>query len=315
MTALLFAAAGLAGLALLFATAGLAAVAQAVAAAGWGGLALLVGWQLVLTVPLALAWRAVCPGADLRATYWARLVREAAGACLPFTAVGGMVIGARALGQRDRLGWVRAGASTAVDATLEFVAQVAFVVVGAVILLMRQPGSPLRGPLTAAILLAAAVAAGALATQGRVLGYLAPRIGLSRLGGDPARLGAEVDAIAGSSARLATGAAWHFLAWFGSGVAGWLAFRLLGHPIDLAAALAIEALLSFARACAFFVPAGLGVQEAVYVGLGGIYGVGAPLALAASLLRRGRELALGVPVLLAWQAGEWRRALPAGVTR
>jgi hypothetical protein len=49
------------------------------------------------------------------------------------------------------------------------------------------------------------------------------------------------------------------------------------------------------------------VQEAGYAGLGALFGVTADVALAASLLRRARDLALGVPILLVWQFVEARR--------
>lgn len=312
MSAILFALAGLVGLVALFATTGVAPVRQAVEAAGWNGLLLLTVYQFLLTVPLALAWRTVCADTPLLPVAWARLVREAASACLPFTAVGGLLIGARVLAEQTRIGWARAGAATAADVTLEFVAQIAFVILGAAILLLRQPHTPLGPPLIAAILLATLAAATLLALQGRAFRAMAARIGLSRIAGvgDASTLGEALDAIHAAPRRLAAGAALHLLAWVLSGLITWEAFRLLGAHIDIEAALAIEALLSFARACAFFVPAGLGVQEAVYVGLGGVYGVGAGVSLGVSLLRRGRELAIGVPVLLLWQAGAMRRIFP-----
>ncbi len=60
-------------------------------------------------------------------------------------------------------------------------------------------------------------------------------------------------------------------------------------------------------AAAFFVPGSAGVQEAGYVGLGAAFGVPPDMALGVSLLRRARDLALGVPILLAFQWVELRR--------
>ena len=48
-------------------------------------------------------------------------------------------------------------------------------------------------------------------------------------------------------------------------------------------------------------------QEAGYAGLGAIFGVAPELSLAVSLVRRGRDLAVGVPVLLIWQFFEMRQ--------
>ena len=81
----------------------------------------------------------------------------------------------------------------------------------------------------------------------------------------------------------------------------------LGVPIDFDDALAIEALLSAAAALAFLVPVNAGVQEAGYAGLGAIFGVPPELSLGVSLVRRARDIAVGVPILLIWQAFEVRR--------
>jgi uncharacterized membrane protein YbhN (UPF0104 family) len=52
------------------------------------------------------------------------------------------------------------------------------------------------------------------------------------------------------------------------------------------------------------VPGGLGVQEGGFILFGSAIGVGPDLALAFSLARRFREIVLGIPVLLSWQALE-----------
>jgi hypothetical protein len=60
-------------------------------------------------------------------------------------------------------------------------------------------------------------------------------------------------------------------------------------------------------AIAFLVPVNAGVQEAGYAGLGAIFGVPPELSLGVSLVRRARDLAVGVPILLVWQLLEMRR--------
>jgi hypothetical protein len=99
----------------------------------------------------------------------------------------------------------------------------------------------------------------------------------------------------------------HLLGWLGTGVAGWITYRALGVPIDFDDALAIEALLAAMAAIAFLVPVNAGVQEAGYAGLGAIFGVPPELSLGVSLVRRARDLVVGVPILLIWQAFEMRR--------
>ena len=107
--------------------------------------------------------------------------------------------------------------------------------------------------------------------------------------------------------RLALGSALHLLGWLATGVAGWLAYRLLGSGIDLVSVLAVEALLNATLAIAFLVPGSIGVQEAGYALFGTIFGLPPELSLAVSVLRRARDLTIGVPVLLLCQLAETRR--------
>ena len=69
----------------------------------------------------------------------------------------------------------------------------------------------------------------------------------------------------------------------------------------------IEALLSAMAAIAFLVPVNAGVQEAGYAGLGAIFGIAPELSLGVSLVRRARDVVIGVPILLIWQSVEMRR--------
>jgi hypothetical protein len=64
------------------------------------------------------------------------------------------------------------------------------------------------------------------------------------------------------------------------------------------------------RGAAFLVPGAVGVQEGGYILIGNLLGISGDVALALSLLRRMRELALGIPGIVAWQLVEagrlWR---------
>jgi len=55
------------------------------------------------------------------------------------------------------------------------------------------------------------------------------------------------------------------------------------------------------------VPAALGVQEAGYAALVPLFGLPPETGVAVSVLRRARDIAVGIPVLLAWQLIEARR--------
>ena len=74
----------------------------------------------------------------------------------------------------------------------------------------------------------------------------------------------ELGLIYGHTMRLALGFSIHLVGWIGTGIAGWIAYRVIGVPIDFDDALAIEALLAGAAALAFLVPVNAGVQEAGY---------------------------------------------------
>ena len=104
----------------------------------------------------------------------------------------------------------------------------------------------------------------------------------------------------------------HLIGWIGTGIGGWIAFRLLGVPIGLLEALAIEGLLHAVLATAFLVPGYAGVQELAYAGIGALFGIPAEISIAVSLLRRSRDIAVGIPILCFWQLIEMRRLrLPA----
>jgi uncharacterized membrane protein YbhN (UPF0104 family) len=99
---------------------------------------------------------------------------------------------------------------------------------------------------------------------------------------------------------LAACAAWRGLGWLFGGVELWLAFWVLGRPVELAAALALESLGQAVRSTGFLVPGGLGLQEGGVL-LGGIWlGLPAKAVLAAALLKRAREIVSGLPGLIAW---------------
>ena len=73
--------------------------------------------------------------------------------------------------------------------------------------------------------------------------------------------------------------------------------------------LILESLASGVRGAAFMVPGALGAQEGGLVLFGALLGLPADLALAVSLTKRVRELALGLPGLVAWQWDEGRHWL------
>jgi putative membrane protein len=300
----------------LIAFVGIGAVFLAAVAVGWVGFAILCIYTLVLSLILGMAWRALLAdsGHSLWVLVWARMVRDAATEVLPFSQLGGIVFGARAA-IINGVATAVAFASTAVDVTAELMAQIVFVVIGLGILSVSAPRTSLAGSLSSALQVGLAVAALAcgvfLSLQRHSLwltGKLATRV-LRRAGAASAAVAASLNDIHRSPARIGLSGALHLAGWVASAVGTWLAFRLIGVRVGLLPVLAIESLISAARSIAVIVPNALGVQEAAYALLTPLFGVAAEFGLAISLLKRARDIALGVPILLIWHAAEGRRAL------
>jgi uncharacterized membrane protein YbhN (UPF0104 family) len=102
---------------------------------------------------------------------------------------------------------------------------------------------------------------------------------------------------------------WRSVGWLAGTGEIWLIFYVLGHPISLLEATMYESLVQAVRSAAFFIPGGLGLQEGAFLTLAMTVGVGPELGLAAALVRRAREIGLGVPGLLALTLMEGRRVL------
>jgi putative membrane protein len=272
-------------------------------------------YSLAMSPLLAAAWFVLLPRGSssyFGVLVWARMVREAASDLLPFSNIGGIALGARAA-ILHRVPAPLAFASTIVDVTTELLAQIAFIALGLVFLSKHAPPTPFAASLDKFVLigLAMAVIAGAvllvLQRYGhRLTAQIAARL-LPRAAAHTAAVGAMLDAIHASRSRIALSCAAHLAAWIASGAATWIAFRLMGAHVDFLLAIAVEAFVGAVRSAAVVVPGGVGVQEAAYALLAPLLGVGAEFGLAVSLLKRARDIVLGVPILLISQAVEGRR--------
>jgi putative membrane protein len=295
---------------------GFTAVLSAAGAVGWGGFGLLCLYALALFPLLGASWALLLPGArgGIWVFVWARMVREAAADVLPFSQVGGIVLGARTA-IRHGIAGPEAFASTIVDVTSEALAQIAFVALGFAILSAGTPPSSSSAALSKAFAvgLVLAVLAGVvlvfLQRYGhRVTGRLAARL-VPRAAASAEAVADTLDVIYRSRPRIALSSAMHLLGWLASGAGTWIAFRLIGVRVGLPSVIAIESLVGAAKSAAALVPNALGVQEASYAALAPLFGIGPEFGLAVSLLRRARDIAIGAPVLLISQAEAGRRAL------
>lgn len=312
---LLLTLAGLAAAAWVVRGVGVAPVLAAIMRIGWGGFALYCAYSLVILALLGAAWRAVAPdGGPVAAFAWARTVREGATDVLPFAQIGGLVVGGRVLTARGVPGDL-VYASMIADMTTEMASQAVFTLFGVGALMMALGGGFDRGGVLRLVLGGTALALAllvAFAFGQRPLLRLAARLAERVL---PASVG-SFDAVAARLAAiyqgrdaLALSFVLNLTAWVASGLGAWLALRLIGVPAAPGAVAAIEALIFAVRSVTFVVPGALGVQEGAYLLLAPLFGLDPGAAIALSLLKRARDVAIGLPALLAWQAGEGRKLL------
>jgi putative membrane protein len=282
---------------------------------------LVVGWWLVpITayhiIPMffsALSWRELLPPAsrpDVFGITWIRWVRESINSLLPVASIGGDIAGARLAHLRGVPG-AKAAASMVVDTTVGVVTQLAFVIAGIALLVLRPAGHAAAEVVTGVSLgigaLFAAVAAFILVQHknmfARFAGFarkLLPEKWLSHFAGSASAVDEAVVLAYRSGAAFWRANLFRLVGWVAGTGEVWLVTQCLGQPVSLTDAFVLESLSSGVRAAAFMVPAALGVQEGGLVLFAALFGLPAEVGLAISLSKRVRELALGLPGLLVW---------------
>jgi putative membrane protein len=308
--------------------AGLALLAALIHAEGWSGIAAAVeraGWALLLIVPARLvtqaldtrAWRLLLdpfdPGRRAGPAFllWVAFVREAVNRLLPVANIGGEVVGVRLAHRRipDAAG---VAASVVVEVLLTMVVLYVFCGIGAVLMLRLAAGPGEVGVVVAALLLSLPLPLCAWWWLARGAPFARVERWARRLPGaqhllDGARIDAAIKRLFARHGLLARAALWSLLSYVLGTFETWYVLALLGHPVGVQAAFAIEALTQAVRHAGFMVPAGLGVQEAAVLLFGQLAGVGGDVALALALVKRMREIVTGVPALVSWQWVELRR--------
>jgi len=305
--------AGLVATAWIVGSIGAAQVLASVLSVGWPGfIAFCLVSVAVLTV-LGGAWLAVTPGSppgQLRHFVWARAVREGATDVLPFAQLGGLVVGGRALaghGIPDDTIY----ASMVADLTTEMASQAVLTVAGVAVLAAVVAGADDGGALKLALAgLAATVAllAAFALGQGKAID-LAVKFAARLLPAAAASLGGvrpRLTAIYSDRRAVAASFGLNALAWVMSAAGAWLTLQFMGVDAPLWVVLTIESLIFAVRSVAFVIPGALGVQEAAYLLLAPLFGLDPEALLALSLVKRARDLAVGIPALLIWQLSEGR---------
>ncbi len=294
---------------------GAQAIGREVVAAGWA-IPVTVVLHIVQLWLSAAAWRLVVEGPAV--TLRIRWIRESVNSLLPVAQLGGNLVGIRLLMQRGVSG-AQAAAGTTIDLTIEAITQFLFTIVGigALGALDVGKGSIAQGWgawLDGGLALMAVGLVGFVAAQRaglmRFVEVLALRLGrmFPSFPIDSVRgLNAELMRLQQNRGALLRATLLHLLAWSLGVAETWIALAAMGIQTSPAQALVIESLGMAVRSAGFAVPGALGVQEGGFILVCGLFGIPAEDAIALSMLKRARELAVGVPGLIAWQWGEGRR--------
>ena len=307
------------GLALALALAGyfgIAEIASGIKGAGWGVLAVIAfhPLQLIFT---ALAWQVLLPASaapGLIALARMRWIREGIDGLLPVAQIGGALVGPRLL-RHAGVPIAIGGASIMVDFTMEFLSQIIFTLIGVALLIpvLNEPG--ILPWALAAVALGCAAAVSLIAAQRFGLFQLIER-GLLKLAErgpawsslrEVAGLHGAIVALYAVPRKIGQSFALHLISWLLGGFEVMLALHLVGVSVDLREGLIIESLGQAFRAIGFAIPGALGVQEAGFIIVCGLFGISPQAAIELSVLKRIREVALGIPALIVWQVVESRR--------
>jgi putative membrane protein len=301
--------AGIAVLVGLALWAGLPAVEHAFAMLGVEGFIFVVLIHLPLIVLMGAAWWSIGQAgrpAFLPSFVAARLVRDAVAELLPFSQVGGFAAGVRLLsltGIPARPGTL----SLFADLLMEFFGKSLYAMAGLALVAWLRPGNPLPPYLVLTLALLVGVSLLLFFLRGlllRLVTRFIRRWGISDNKLRGLRYFLVLD-------RLAPSGILHTICWALGGIEAYVTLRLMGIPVTVVEALAIDSLVMSLRTFGFWVPAALGVQEAAYVLVCALFGLSPDVAIALSLVRRARDILLGLVGVAVWHGLEVNRRIKA----
>lgn len=257
-----------------------------------------LGWWCLLPLPKPHPLRAMR----------GRWIREAVNTIFPLGGLSGAVVATRIIARDARLQMPIATATVTADLTCEAAALGPFLVCALVTVALLEPGKLSPGRAALAVLPIMLGAAGFV---------LAQRAGLMRLIEAAARrlgFGAAMEGLHDSLMALHArpqqflrAISLQSIGWSLGGAEVFVILHAIGHPVSPATAFAMEGLGMAGRSLGFALPVGLAAQEAGFVLAGTLFGVPPADAIALSMVKRVRELIVGLTGVATWQFGEWRR--------
>ncbi len=286
---------------------------------------LAAGWALPAAIALhalqlylsSWAWRTALrkAGPGPVGYFKIRWIRESVNSLLPVAQLGGNLVGIRLLMLRGVSGAV-AGAGTTLDLTIEALTQFVFTLAGILILAAIDSGEAWGPWLNGSLALMAVGIIGFVAAQRvgilRIVEALAARLNrlFPSLSMDTVRgMHDELMRLQSDRGVLLRASGLHTVAWFIGVAETWLILHAMAVPVTAAEATVIETLGMAARSAGFIVPGALGVQETGFILVCGLFGIPADSAIALSMVKRARELLVGLPGLVTWQWTEGMRLL------
>ena len=303
---------------------------------GWpeiAGVIQIAGWSVVWLpiyyfIPLGcalLSWWYLFPQMcrpQLGFSLYCMWINFAVNWLLPVAQVGGEVARVRLLLKR-KFPASEAIASIVGDQTLQLISQALYALTGIVLLGLTplshsaasnsgEGSSPLLVVLLASLVILGSLSFGVYWVQQQGIFKLFSRVARKfptlssndTLGDQAALVDNAIVGMYERRDRLLIACVWRFGFRLLAAGETWLALRFLGHPVGVIDALILESLGQAVRSAAFLLPGGLGAQEGGLMAIGAVLGIPVNLSLSLSLCKRIRELAIGVPGLIALQLEE-----------
>ncbi|CAH9018168.1 flippase-like domain-containing protein [Candidatus Nitrosacidococcus sp. I8] len=294
---------------------GLDNVIQAILSVGWKGILAVVMTHILQIIFSGIAWRVLFHNSwspSIPAFVHARWIREAMDNLIPMVvAIGGTFIGARLLTLRG-LKSSDASASAIVDLTAEAISHIVFTLLGLGLLIH----SGYHGQIVKWILIGLTVLifsififiliqkSGALLSVERFFSWITKRFSISNaLKG----LHNNIQGFYRNPKAILTCIYIHFIAWFLGSFEIWFILHFAGVPTSFTQAIILESLGQAIRSAGAMVPGAYGVQEGGYMILSSLFGIAPEMGLALSIVKRLRDIILGIPALIALQVLEYNK--------
>jgi len=247
----------------------------------------------------------------------ARWISEAFNTLLPVAQIGGHFLRAKLIG-KNSVDRAKAGATVVVDFTIGLATQLLFTVTGLILLIQESQKENIHSWIVVGIV------AGLVAVSGFIL---VQRTGLFALGaksvnlflkrwetmdfiGSARNLDQQISDAYSRKNKLVSCGFWRFAGWIAKSGEIWLFFYFVGSPVTIQEALVLESLSTAFRSAAFAIPGGLGVQDGGILFIGVMIGLSPEKAFALALVKRFREIVVGVPGLIWWFVVEGRQVSP-----